>query len=319
MIIPAYNAEKWIGRAITSVLNQTIEPTEVIVVDDGSTDSTAQVVQKYGAPIRYFYYENAGLSTARNRGIERAKYEWIAWLDADDEWLPNFVASHIKLISRNPDVKWTYCRHEDVTQNGCRRWPIPKALEEEIKREGFLSYFRAEPAGFYFGTCGFMIRRGVFDALGDFDPAMRNGMDGDMWRRIALRYPRVAVCADVCWRYYCDTPNSLHGKGRGHRNVELKSVCRNFRRAMELGPEVVYEYRPYGKVLVMRYLMRWAARDCCIQSDTVEEAEHLFALTVRERSLLGVLRLLPKPIAAKVAGRLIPILYTRFRGILVTV
>jgi len=140
-----------------------------------------------------------------------------------------------------------------------------------------------------------------------------------MWRRIALRYPRVAVCKDVCWRYYRGNPGSLARKGRGCREPEMKSLCRTMRHAMELCPEVVNDYRLYARILVMRYLMRWAARDCSIESDTIEDAKRLFALTVRERGLLRILRLVPKLIGPRVAGRLIPILYTKFRRILMSV
>jgi glycosyltransferase involved in cell wall biosynthesis len=318
VIIPAYNAADTIARAVDSVLAQSHHVDEILIIDDGSTDNTAEIVRNYGEAIRYLYQENTGLAGAMNYGIEQAKGEWIAVLAADDEWLPNFVASHIRLISKNPDTKWTYCHYERVTQNGCLCMQAPQAIKEEIECKGSLSYFRAMLAGFKMGACGFMIKRDVFDELGKYDLAMWSGQDRDMWQRIGLRYPRVAVCRGVCWRYYIGSPSSLSRRGRGCRDLQLKSVCRNMRRAMDLGPEVVNEYRPYARMLVMRYLMRWAARDCSIKSDTIEDAKRLFALTVRERGLLRILRLLPKPLAPKVAGRLIPILYTKFRRILMS-
>jgi hypothetical protein len=144
----------------------------------------------------------------------------------------------------------------------------------------------------------------VFDELGNFDSAMPNGMDGDMWRRIALRYQRVAVCGEVRWRYYRDNPNSLSGIGAGSRDLQLKSLCRNMRRAIELGPVVVNEYHPFARMLAMDYLIIEAGTECFINFDTIEDAKSLFPLTVRERVMLRILRSLPKPIALKVVGRL---------------
>ena len=303
-IIPAYNAESTIKRAIDSVLAQSRPSDEIIVIDDGSTDKTAEIVRKYGDVIRYFYQKNTGLSGAMNYGIDKAKGEWIAFLDADDEWLPGLIKSHIKLIAKNPDVKWTYCRHEEVMKNGHPHVQIPQDVEEEIERYGFLSYFYGAMAGFYFGKCGFLIRRSVFDELGNFDSAMPNGMDGDMWRRIALRYPRVAVCEEDQWRYYRDNANSLSQKGAVSRDSQLKSLCRNMRCAIELGPEVVKEYRPYARMMVMDDLILEAGAGRFISPETIEDAKNLFNLTAHERALLRILKLLPKPIAFKLAGRL---------------
>lgn len=306
VIIPTYNAADTITRAIDSLLAQSQPVDEILIIDDGSTDNTAAIVRNYGDAIRYFYQENTGVSGALNYGMEQAKGEWIAVLAADDEWLPNFVTSSIQLISKNPDVKWTYCHRKKVTQNGRLHVQIPQAVQEEIDREGFLSYFRAELAGFVFSACGFVIRGSVFDEVGNYDLAMRNGQDGDMWCRIALKYPRVAVCGEVCWLDHYDNPNSLHHRGAGYRDLQLKSLCRNMRRAIEVGPDAVKEFYPYARMKVVDYLIRAAGRKCLIKSGTIEDAKSLFPLTVSERGLLRILRSLPKPIALKVVGRLSP-------------
>lgn len=306
VLIPAYNAEKTLCRAIDSVLSQTVPVAEIILIDDGSTDGTAKAVQKYGAAIRYFYYENAGLAVARNRGIDKTKSEWIAFLDADDEWLPWCIESHVKLHAQNPAIKWSHCHFEWVLDESHLTTPIPQGLQEEIRCKGTVSYFDAELKGFQWGACGFLIHRSVFDGVGRFDPAMRTGQDGDMWCRIALKYPRIAVCEEVCWRCYRDNPSALHRQGAGYRDLQLKSLCRNMRRAMELGPEVLKEFHPYARVRVLDYLIRAAGRQCMISPESIEDAKSLFPLTVRERALLRILRSLPKPIALKVVGRLSP-------------
>jgi glycosyltransferase involved in cell wall biosynthesis len=308
VIIPAYNAEKTLCRAIDSVLGQTTPVAEILLIDDGSTDGTAQVAQKYGAAIRYFHHENAGLAVARNRGIDQAKCEWIALLDADDEWLPHKVEAQVRVIEEHPDIKWASCHHEFVNTVTGRRvvTPIPQSLQEEIRCKGTVSSFDAQLNGVFSTPSGVIIHRSVFRELGGFDPEMRTGQDGDMWCRIALKYLRLAVCPEICWLYYVGNADALHRRGAGCRDNQLKSFCRNMRRAMELGPDVVNAFRPYARTKVVDYLIRAAGRVCFIDSDAIADAQHLFPLTMRERSLLRVLRSLPQPIAQRVVGRLSP-------------
>ncbi len=109
VVIPAYNIEQYIARAIDSVLAQTLLPDEIIVVDDGSTDRTGEIVKSYGEQVRYIYQENAGLSAARNTGIHAAKGQWIALLDGDDKWLPEKIAEQVDFLKRFPELKWVSC------------------------------------------------------------------------------------------------------------------------------------------------------------------------------------------------------------------
>ncbi len=106
-VIPAYNAAKYVERAIESVLAQTRKADEIIVVDDGSTDNTADVVRQFGDKVKFIRQENAGASVARNTGIEAATSEWISFLDADDEWLPEKLKLQTEHLQRNPDLAWT--------------------------------------------------------------------------------------------------------------------------------------------------------------------------------------------------------------------
>lgn len=313
VIIPTYNAATTITRAVDSVLAQSRSVDEILVIDDGSTDNTCEVVRRYGDAVRYLFQPNTGISGAMNHGMAEAKGDWIVVLAADDEWLPNFVNCHTALLAKNPEAHWTYCHQEAVMPDGIRPVAIPRAVRSEIESTGSLGYFAGELAGFHFGACGFMIRRTVFDEAGNYNLSMRNGQDWDMWGRIALRYPRVPVCPEAGWRYYRDNPNSLHRRGRGCRDVQLESVCRTMRLATRLGPEVAGRYSLYAKMLTMLYLMQAAARDCLIKPDIMDDAKRLCALTVRERGLLKALRLLPKPIATRIADRLIFLLNTRFR------
>ncbi|MCD6393437.1 MAG: glycosyltransferase family 2 protein, partial [Planctomycetes bacterium] len=111
VVIPAFNAEEYIGRAIDSVLAQTRQPDEIIVVDDGSTDNTAEVIKPYSPKVHYIHQENGGASVARNTGIEAATGQWLAFLDADDEWLPEKLSMQIEHLRCNSDLVWTHSNY----------------------------------------------------------------------------------------------------------------------------------------------------------------------------------------------------------------
>lgn len=104
VIVPVFNCEAYLGEAIESILNQTRPPSEIIVVDDGSTDSSATVARGFGSRIRYEWQENAGVATARNKGIERAQGEYLAFLDSDDLWTPRKLELQGAVLDTQPDV-----------------------------------------------------------------------------------------------------------------------------------------------------------------------------------------------------------------------
>ena len=107
VIIPLYNKELSISNTIQSVLDQTFQNFEIVIVNDGSTDNSVKEVEKFDDKrIRLIHQENQGVSAARNRGIEEAKYEWIAFLDADDLWMENHLEEMTKLIHDYNDCKF---------------------------------------------------------------------------------------------------------------------------------------------------------------------------------------------------------------------
>jgi glycosyltransferase involved in cell wall biosynthesis len=119
VIIPTFNRAGYIGLAVDSVLLQRFRAVEVIVVDDGSTDDTQTVVGAYGRPIRYIgRQKNRGVSAARNRGIRSARGEWIAFLDSDDEWLPDYLDKHADLLAKYPSVVGSVMNSVTEEQNG---------------------------------------------------------------------------------------------------------------------------------------------------------------------------------------------------------
>ncbi|QDT39894.1 glycosyltransferase family 2 protein [Stratiformator vulcanicus] len=109
VIIPCFNAAPFLGEAIRSALDQSLPPVEVIVVDDGSTDDSAEIAQSFGPPVRVLRQENHGESVARNRGIDEAAGDWVALLDADDVWLPSKLRQQWELVEADPSGDEVVC------------------------------------------------------------------------------------------------------------------------------------------------------------------------------------------------------------------
>ena len=104
VIIPTFNRKKTIGRAIQSVKNQSLSPFEILIIDDGSKDGTEEWVKEKFQNIKYIYQNNQGVSSARNIGIENAYGDWVAFLDSDDEWLPNKLYEQVRSVESNPKI-----------------------------------------------------------------------------------------------------------------------------------------------------------------------------------------------------------------------
>jgi glycosyltransferase involved in cell wall biosynthesis len=217
VVIPLYNKGPYIARALNSVLAQTFQDFEVIVVDDGSTDDGAEVVRGFDDPrIRLIQQENQGVSAARNRGIEAARAELVAFLDADDEWLPGFLRTIEKLIQRYPNsgaYVTSYCKCTTLGE------VVPPKLREIPNAENdcmLPSYFRSVALGsFPVNSSNVVIPKHVFDSVGRFPKGVWWSEDSDQWGRIALKYS-IAFSWDVQVLIHCG--NSRECK---YRQVEV--------------------------------------------------------------------------------------------------
>lgn len=193
VVIPLYNKERYIKSTIESVLGQTYSRFELIVIDDGSTDSSASIVAAIpDERIRLIQQTNAGVSAARNRGIINARYEYIAFLDADDLWNTDYLETIASLIDRFPSegIYATFYRLDD----GRSALVTPK-LEPKLATmpEGRLqNYFIAATYGEQpFFTSSVCSPREILLSLGGFKFGVKHGEDLDMWARIALYHPIV--------------------------------------------------------------------------------------------------------------------------------
>lgn len=182
VVIPSYNRAHTLARALDSVFAQTRPADEVIVIDDGSTDGTAQLIHRHYAAVIYLKQENRGVSAARNLGIEQASGEWIALLDSDDEWLPHKLATQLDLLAQRPDHPLIHS-DEIWIRNGVRIKPMKK---------------HAKAGGWIFQRClplcaispsAAMIHRGLFTEIGLFDETLPACEDYDLWLRITAHHP----------------------------------------------------------------------------------------------------------------------------------
>ena len=192
VVIPAYNVGDLLPRALESVFAQERLPTEVIVIDDGSTDATAEVARARPEGVIYRRQENAGAAVARNLGIATATSEWIAFLDADDSWLPMHLDRCWGTISNNPSLAW--CCGAFSTAAGVKTTAAPpsKRWQQLPTTQGdTVDFFDALLADAPIQTSGMLIKKSVIESVGSFDPVMRRGQDRDLFYRIALRHPRM--------------------------------------------------------------------------------------------------------------------------------
>jgi len=181
VIIPTYNRAAFITRAIDSVFAQTCRNFELIIVDDGSTDATVELLQRYKGQSVLLRTGHLGPGAARNRGITAACGEWIAFLDSDDLWLPEKLEAQLRFFSSRPDCR--VCQTEEIwIRNGTRVNPMKK----HKKHSGWI-FEQCLPLCIV-SPSAVMIHRSVFDRVGLFDESMPACEDYDLWLRIAPHY-----------------------------------------------------------------------------------------------------------------------------------
>lgn len=206
VVIPAHNAARFLPEAIESVLQQTCPVHEIIVVDDGSTDDTEHVISALGNNVTYIRQANAGVSAARNRGISIASGELIAFLDADDRWLPEKTARQLQIFIDNPRAGLVATDRADIDTHG------NLLLDSLFKKQGLYPLFaglngQPIPAALsrlvqvnFIPTSSVMVRKAALEKVGGFDTSIRYGEDLELWVRLAIEYDIICL-ADVLIHY----------------------------------------------------------------------------------------------------------------------
>lgn len=188
VIIPTYNRAHSIGASIQSVLNQTWQSFEIIVVDDGSTDNTRQVVEHFDDDrIRYIGMEkNGGASRARNEGIRQSKCDFIAFLDSDDEWMPQKLEKQMQEMLQAPEkVGVVYCRMRGCKKDGSFIYCPELSLKKEQLEGNLLGNLVASNV---IGTPAMLVRRKCLEQTGGFDEGLRCLEDWELVLRIAEKW-----------------------------------------------------------------------------------------------------------------------------------
>ena len=253
-VIPAYNSAKFISRAIESVLTQSRGADEIIVVDDGSTDETVDKVGGFGGKVRLIRQPNAGASAARNAGIQAACGDWIAFLDADDQWLPDRLRLGAELLERNPDLAWTAGNYLDCLcdrQRQAEHTPQKHCLGLLAGVDYFESYFYAWQKYIWGHADTMLIRKDALIKAGLFCTELPMANDIDMWLRVAYLYPKIGFVPQPLAVYHLGIADSIV---RRHRKLPIYTdfIRRHIALAEEHNkPE---QFRPCAAVAMKRWI-----------------------------------------------------------------
>ena len=223
VVIPAYNAELYIGAALESVLGQTHEPMEVIVIDDGSTDATADRVRAYGSRVHYMRQPNGGVGAARNRGVDASTGEYIAFLDADDIWQPQKLEVQLAVAARHPASGLIACDGERLIGTRIEvRSLLAQWIEERMRKNG-----TSELSGRFYrealennpitSPSQMLVPRQVAREIGPMINGRNDAEDWDYTLRILLRYP-VTLHGDRLVLY------RVHAESRSGKESERQFV-----------------------------------------------------------------------------------------------
>ncbi len=201
--MPLYNKEADVRRAIESVLKQTFSDFELIVINDGSTDKSPEVVRSINdSRIKIINQENAGVSAARNRGIYESKADLIAFLDADDEWKPSFLSTIFSLKEKFPTCKVFATNYLYREVNGSYRLPIIRGLPphpwEGILDDYFVVAAKSDPP---LWTSAITVNKEAIKSVGLFPVGVTSGEDLLTWARLALKY-KIAYTTNNCAIFY---------------------------------------------------------------------------------------------------------------------
>lgn len=226
VIIPVYNGEQTIRETIASVLNQTFSDLELIVINDGSQDSTLEIVSTIqDFRINVFSYPNTGLAASRNRGISHAAGEYISFIDADDLWAPEKLEAQLKALQANSQAAVAYSWSDCIDESS-----------QFLRTGGHITingdvYAKLLLVNFLENGSNPLIRRQAFDEVGGFDESLPAAQDWDMWLRLANRYHFVAVSSpQVLYRI---SANSMSANIFRFEKACLQVIERGFARAPE--------------------------------------------------------------------------------------
>ncbi|HEX2227379.1 MAG TPA: glycosyltransferase [Candidatus Binatia bacterium] len=282
VVIATYNRAELLAQTLDSVLGQRFTGYEVIVVDDGSTDATAAVVQGYGDRVRYLYQENHGPSAARNLGVRHARGAWIAIQDSDDLCAPNHLESLYAYAKEHPECGMIFANGAYLGgAEHKRRTILPAAKSRRLAQDGVRledlfdkSIVRLQAA---------LIAKRCYDAIHGHDENLRISMDLDLAFRIFNRYP-VAYLDEVVFYY-----RKHQGNSSGNQELRLRENIRVIQKLVAENPQATLDLGK-GRVaarLAYRYYRlakaRWNAGRCLEAKQAMNEAAALRPISMKYR------------------------------------
>ena len=216
VIVPAFNAEKYIAEAVSSILAQDPAPDEVIIVNDGSTDNTGSIAESFDEPVRCFVQENTGAAAARNMGIRQARGDILAFLDADDIWLPGKLSRQLALLAESAELGAVFAHAQNFS----------------VSSTGILQFDPPVP-GYVPGTM--LARRSIFDEIGPFSEDFSRAEAVEFFVRLRESGLSLRMLPEVFLH------RRIHGENLGvrkrHENTEylhiLKQMLDRKRRGLE--------------------------------------------------------------------------------------
>ena len=268
VIIPTYNRAAMVTEAVESVLAQKEVDFELIVIDDGSTDETEERLSVYGLSLKYYRQENEGVSSARNRGLELSTAPLVSFLDSDDLWLPSKLRIQLKYMAEHPEIQ--ICQTEEIWWRNGRR-VNPKQHHKKPSGDIFqrsLDLCLISPSAV-------MMRRGLFDKVGNFDEALPAAEDYDLWLRVSVEYPVLLL------------PHPLVIKRGGHADqLSARKGIDRYR------IEALDKLLKSGRLSAAQYKWTWRAlkRKCqiygegCLRRGRIEEGERYLALPNKHKN-----------------------------------
>ncbi|MDF1512319.1 MAG: glycosyltransferase family A protein [Anaerolineae bacterium] len=162
VIVPVYNGEAYLSEALESILSQTYQPLDIIVIDDGSTDNSRDIAESFIPHLRYYYQPNAGVGSAMSAGVTYAKWEYLAFLDADDLWMPDKLTLQMTVFMQNPGLGAVFTK-------------IEQFYSSDIRPEYRQKYFYTEKIVDGYCVDTLLVKKEAYDAVGSFDPIRKTG------------------------------------------------------------------------------------------------------------------------------------------------
>lgn len=257
IVVPLYNKEPHIARALNSILSQKFQKFEVIVVDDGSTDKSAEVVKNFkDCRIRLIQQKNAGVSAARNRGIKDARANLIAFLDADDEWMPCFLETIFRLKVKYPEAGAYVTAYEKCNEKGEKLNPFYKKIPPS-PWEGLLSnYFLTAALGeMPIATSAICVPKKILIEFGGFQEGVWMWEDSDLWGKIALKY-KIAFSRKIGAIYHIEAVNRASNKKLPVKEHPFTKTALEMIKNNKVPLEILEGLNEYIALLEIRFAFR---------------------------------------------------------------